>query len=131
MAAPVLVFAFLLAALQWIAGARTWLPVQTVAVYAALRLLLLALPLRRLLALPERRSRWWTPALLVFFVRHFLSILGAEARRAVIARSIAVRRRYGPGAFRSLAWSLASLLRRTLARAERFYAAQWLRGLSQ
>lgn len=131
MAAPVVVFAIALALMQRIAGAWTWLPAQTVALYAAVRLLVLALPRQWFSSLPERRSRMWTPALFFFFVRHFLSILGQEARRVLIARSLALTRPYGPGSCGSILWSVASIFRRSLTRAERFYAAQWLRGLSE
>lgn len=131
MAAPVAVFALVLAGTQRIAGAWTWLPVQTLALYAAVRLLVLALPGQWFSSVPERSSRMWTPALFFFFVRHFLSILGQEARRVLTARSLAVTRPCGPGSFGSILWSVASIFRRSLTRAERFYAAQWLRGLSE
>lgn len=131
MAAPVVVFAATLAVLGRLGGGWSWLPVQTVAVYAGFRLLLLNLPRRWFQSPPERRSRMWAPALLFFFVRHFLLILGQEARRALVARSLAARRLYGAGGFSSLVWALVSLLGRALARAERFYAAQWLRGLAE
>jgi hypothetical protein len=131
MAAPLVLFALTLAVMQRIGGGWSWLPAQTVAVYAAIRLILWALPRRWFSTLPERRSRIWTPALFYFFVRHFVLILGEEARRAFVARSLAVRRRFGPDSLRSLVWGLVSVFRRSLARAERFYAAQWLRGLPE
>ena len=68
-------------------------------------------------------------ALYLLFIRHFSLILAGEARRLLTARSRSVFRSYGRWSFRSLTAALASLFMRAMNRAERFYAAQLLKGL--
>jgi hypothetical protein len=58
-------------------------------------------------------------------------ILQDEAMRALTAYRLAVPHGFRPGGMRALAFSLDSLFRRCLVRAERFYAAQTLRGLAE
>jgi len=67
--------------------------------------------------------------LYLLFVRHFASILVAEAGRLLRARSLAVPKAYGHWAFRSLAAALVSLFVRAATRAERFHAALLSKGL--
>lgn len=131
-AAPLLLFAGVLALLRWRAGEPAWsLPLQMLAVFAVTAAAFRVFPWRAVYARLRPGSRLFTLALFFLFVRHFTLILGAETRRVFQARSLAAARRYGPGWFRSLAWALAAVFRASLARAERFYAALWLRGLSQ
>lgn len=75
-------------------------------------------------------SMFWTPALFVLVTRHFVQVLSGETVRVFRARSLQVPRRFGPGAFRALAWALVAVVLRSWGRAERFYAAQRLRGLA-
>jgi len=127
---PILFFAFLLILLQKAGGAIDWtLPVKTVTIFALVLTAVRLIPWTELL----RRARPSSPAFTLFLfallVRHFVGILGAEAMRVMIARRQAVPARYGRGWFRSLTWAAAAVFRRSLERAERFYAAQSLRGL--
>ena len=71
-----------------------------------------------------------TLALLALFVRHFAGILTAESRRMLTARSLAAPFRCGPWSFRSLSFAVAAVFSRSFDRAERFYAAQRLRGIA-
>jgi energy-coupling factor transporter transmembrane protein EcfT len=129
--APLAVFAAGLATLQWLAGTLDpWLPLKTLAAFALGVAAFAAIPWRRL----SRRlgsGRWWyAPVLFLFFLRHFTAILGDEPVRVLRARSLVISRRYGVGWLASLAHALAALFRRAIDRAERFYAAQLVRGLS-
>ena len=38
---------------------------------------------------------------------------------------------YGPGWFRSLACAVSAFFTRSIVRAERFYAGQWVRGIGE
>jgi hypothetical protein len=67
--------------------------------------------------------------LFAHFTRHFAAILAEEARRMLIARKMAAPRLYRRGGFSSLVHSLTAVFRCSLIRAERFYAAQRLRGI--
>ncbi len=67
--------------------------------------------------------------LFAHFTRHFASILAEEVRRMLIARKLAAPKLYAKGGFSSLVQSLSAVFRCSLVRAERFYAAQWLRGI--
>jgi hypothetical protein len=129
---PLAVFAAGVATLQWLAGTLDpWLPLKTLAAFALGAAIFAAIPWRGL----SRRlapGRWWyAPVLFLLFLRHFTAILSDEPVRVLRARSLAVPRRYGPGWLASLAHALATLLRRAIDRAERFYAAQLVRGLSE
>jgi hypothetical protein len=126
------VFAAGLAFLQWLAGGPvTLLWLKAVVVYVltglALRLFRSRVQLLRL-----RPNSWLYHAVLFhLFVKHFAGIVVVEARRLLVARSLAAPHPFGPGAFRSLVYATASLLVRSLERAERFYAAQALRGIAE
>jgi len=129
---PVLVFAAALALMQWAGGMPlTTLPLVTVAVFAAT---LTAVRLVRwtgwIFRVPPG-SRRATALLFVLFVRHFAGVLGAETRRVLVARRMAAPRARGRGAARSLVFAVAALFGRALTRAERFYAAQSLRGIAE
>jgi energy-coupling factor transporter transmembrane protein EcfT len=129
---PLAVFAAGLATLQWLAGTLDpWLPLKTLAAFALGAGLFAAIPWKRL----SRRlapGRWWyAPVLFLLFLRHFTAILGDEPVRVLRARSLVISRRYGAGWLASLAHALAALFRRAIDRAERFYAAQLVRGLSE
>ena len=131
-AAPILLFAGLLALMQWIStGAVTLLPLETIAVFLLLMAAVRFLPWRASIFTLRSRSRLYTPLLFALFVRHFVAILGTESRRVLTARSLCISRNCGRGSLRSLVFALAALFGRTLLRAERFYAAQRLRGLAQ
>lgn len=129
---PVLLFAGILVFLQSLRGAIDWaVPGKTIAVFLLVRSAAALLPWTEWLGALSPGSAFHTAVLFLFFLRHFVAIFGAEARRALIARRLAAPRKCGPGWFRSLSWALAGIFRRSLVRAERFYAAQALRGLSE
>lgn len=70
-------------------------------------------------------------ALFLLFIRHFALILAGESWRVLHARERVIYKPYGKWAFRSLNSALVSLFLRAMIRAERFYAAQLLKGLAQ
>ena len=131
-ALPVGLFAVVVVLMQWLARVPvTSLAAKTLAVFlfstAAFRLL----PWTDAVTAVRPGTVFHGLLLYLFFVRHFVSILTAETARLLQARSLCVVRPYGRGAFSSLAWGLASLFSRSLARAEHFYAAQLLRGFAE
>ncbi len=64
-------------------------------------------------------------------MRHFTEILIAETQRTLQARAMCAPSLFRVGGCSSLAYALASIFRRALIRAERFYAAQTLNGIVQ
>ncbi|MGC8793431.1 MAG: hypothetical protein ACP5U2_08575 [Bryobacteraceae bacterium] len=129
---PLALFAGLLAGLEWLARRRVselglralavgWLAQAAASGFSPARLLL------------GRRAGSWPFRTLLFgaLVEHFSRVLEDEAVRVLIAHRLAAPRRWRAGWFWSLAQGLANLIQRTLVRAERFYAAQWLRGLGE
>jgi hypothetical protein len=133
MALPLALFCAITAALQAMAGRiDPWLPVKTFLAFLLGFCLYLCFPWRRLpRLLRPGRARRNVPILFLLFIRHFAAILGEEAYRLFRARRLAVVRDCGPLGFFSLRCAVAAVFRRTLARAERFYAAQWLRGAAE
>ncbi len=132
MLGPVLLFAGALAALAWWGGNPGWrLPLRTLGVFflasAAARLA----PWVDLFERGGTRSPLFPAILFLFFIRHFVGIFGAESRRVLISRRMAVPNKYGPGWFSSLKWALADVFGRSLARAERFYVSQAWRGVGE
>ena len=129
---PLAVFAAGVAVLQWLAGTLDpWLPLKTLAAFALGAAVFLAIPWSRM-ARTLSAGRWWfTPVLFLLLLRHFAAILSEEPLRVLRARSLAVSRPCGPGWLGSLAHALASVFRRAIDRAERFYAAQLIRGLAE
>lgn len=67
--------------------------------------------------------------LYLLFIRHFALILTEESKRLLTARSRTVFKPHGRWSFRSIVSALAALFLRAMNRAERFYAAQMLKGL--
>jgi len=130
--APILLFAGMLALMQWVAGMPvTWLWLKTILVSLATMAVVRFLPWDRWLFRLRAGSFLFQMALFTLFVRHFAFVLAAEGRRALTARSLSVPHRYGPGWFRSLAWAVGAFFTRSIVRAERFYAAQWVRGIGE
>jgi hypothetical protein len=129
---PISLFAAALAFLQWVAGMPvTWLWLHTVVVFVVTTTIVRVLPWNRWL-FQVRQGTWvfWL-SLYVLFVRHFAGVLLTEGRRALTARSLSVPNQYGPGSFRSLTCAVSGLFTRALGRAERFYAAQLVRGIGE
>ena len=129
---PIAFFAAALLVLQWTGGTAGWrLPLRTIGVFACVASAGRLAPWMALLRRSKPGSAAFSAVLFLFLLRHFAAILGAESRRALVARQIMLPRRHGPGWFRSLRWALAGLFDRNLTRVERFYAAQLVRGLGQ
>lgn len=130
--APVLLFAFVLIALQWLNGAvDIRLPLRTIAVFLCSTGAFRVLPWSDLIAGLDTRSHWYLPVMFLLFVRHFATVLLEEVRRAFQARSLCVPANFRRGGFQSLAWATASVFRRSIDRAERFYAAQTIGGMQE
>lgn len=129
---PALLFCTVLALLEWI-GHRsvTALPLKALLSYAVLALACKIMPWVELLRSIPLQSRLFLPVLFLLFVRHFTFILRDEAIRSLTAYRLAVPLLFGHGGVRALACSLDSFFRRSILRAERFYAAQLLRGLAE
>lgn len=129
---PITLFAAGLAFLQWAAGMPvTWLWLKTIAAFVAVTAVVRALPWDRWLFQLRHGGRLYHAALFALFVRHFAAVLVQEARRALAAHALAAPARYRAGWFRSLAHATGGLLVRSLVRAERFHAAQSLRGIAE
>ncbi len=131
-ALPIVAFAAILVVLQWLshAQART-LPLNALAVFLLSTAGFRLFPWTRFVSARRAQSKAFTPMLFVLFVRHFASIFSQEASRVFQARGLCITRPWGRGAFRSLAAAAVAVFSRALARAERFYAAQLLRGLAE
>jgi hypothetical protein len=63
------------------------------------------------------------------FIRHFMRILGEECRRMLTARRTAAPHLWRRQGFASIVHAMTAIFLRSLTRAERFYAAQQLKGL--
>jgi hypothetical protein len=129
---PILIFAGVLALMQWIAGmpvTRLWL--KTILVFLATTAVVRLVPWDRWIFRVRERTWLFWAALFALFVRHFARILFTEAQRTLTARRLSAPNRYGAGWFGSLAFALSAFFSRSLARAERFYAAQLVRGIGE
>ena len=129
---PVVFFAATLVLFQVITRMPvTTLAAQTVAIFLFVSAAFRIVPWAASLAGVGPRSRFFALALYALFTRHFFVILTSEALRLFRARALCISRPYGKGSFRSLVSALASLFSRSLLRADRFYAAQLMRGLAE
>lgn len=129
---PVVLFAAVLALIQWASLRRlTALPLLTVAVFLLCAAVAGMVRWTGLIFRARPGSRRYTALLFALFVRHFALVLGTEARRLLTARRLAAPRAFGGGAARSLVFAVAALFTRSFTRAERFFAAQSLRGLAE
>jgi hypothetical protein len=129
---PILLFCAVLAFLEWI-DHRTVsvLPLKALVSYLALALAFRIMPWVALVRSVPPRSWFFQPILFFLFIRHFTSILRDEALRSLTAYRLAVPHPFRRDGFRALAYSLDSFFRRCFFCAERFYAAQLLRGLAE
>jgi energy-coupling factor transporter transmembrane protein EcfT len=126
---PITVFIAVLASLQWLyQGFRPAVLAKTLAVFwftaSAFRLI----SWNHLSDHMYPGSQLSMFILYMMFIRHFFLILTGESKRVLSARSRAVFKSWGGWSFRSLAAALVSLFVRSMNRAERFYAAQMLKG---
>ena len=128
---PIVLFATVLAALQLAStGTVSMLPAKAVVVFLLLNAVWRAWPFVNALDGVRPGSRLWTWVLFILVTRHFIEILQTEAVRVFRAWALRVPRRFGPLGFRSLSWAVVAIVVRCWVRAERFYAAQRLRGLT-
>jgi hypothetical protein len=121
----ILLFAAALALLQWAGGRITWLPLQTVLVFALLRLAGRIVPWKRWAV-----ERWPNrAAMFLLFVQHFVRIAEEESVRSFRAWRLAAPHVAKPGGFSSLGHVSAAVLARSIIRAERFYAGLRAQGI--
>jgi hypothetical protein len=131
-AVPVFLFCAILAILELIAHrSLTLLALKTFVCYAILSLGVQLVPWTVMVRSVSPQSRFFAPFLFFLFIYHFTMILQEETLRALTAYRLAVPHPFRRGGMRSLAFSLDSLFSRCLVRAERFYAAQTLRGITE
>jgi energy-coupling factor transporter transmembrane protein EcfT len=129
---PVVVFAALLALMQWASSQSvSSLPPQTIALFLFSATAFGIFPWSETFSGVRPGSTLFGFVLFALFIRHFAIIFTSESRRVLQARSLGISRAYGPGWFRSLVAAVAALIGRSLSRAERFYAAQSLRGFTE
>jgi hypothetical protein len=129
---PVAVFAATVALLQRFQGNVDWrLPLRTLAVFLLSTSAVRIAPWAWCAGHFSPRSKLYLPGLFLLFVRHFTEILITETHRTLQARAMCAPSLFRPAGFRSLACALASIFRRVLTRAERFYAAQALNGIAR
>jgi hypothetical protein len=129
---PIVVFAGVLALMQWISSTPiSSLPLKTIAVFLLFTTALRLLPWSEVVSVVHPGARLFGLVLFALFVRHFAAIFVRESQRVLQARSLRLSSPWGRGSFRSLVAAVAALAGRSLVRAERFYAAQSLRGLAE
>ena len=129
---PVILFAGTVALLQWINGKTDIaVPVRTIAVCLLLTLATSLAPWEWVASRLAPGSHLYHTGLFLLFVRHFATVLITETGRTLQARATAAPNLLHPGGAMSLVQALVSIIRRTLIRAERFYAAQRLNGIAQ
>jgi hypothetical protein len=129
-------FAALLAAMEyWRNGHVTWLAAQTVLVACAVVLLASRLKPARWAARVRPGSTLFAPAMFVLLTSHFLHAIGEETLRALrawrLASGGARSLRGRMASWRSLAHAFASILKRSLTRAERVYSALAISGVAR
>lgn len=129
---PLLWFLGAICVLQWIGGRPDpALPARAAAIVLLANTAFHAAPWEAIAGRLSPRTPLYAPGLFLLFVRHFTAILAGETQRTLRARSATVSSLFRPGGASSLAWAVANIVRRTLDRAERFYAAQLLKGLAE
>ena len=129
---PIVLFAGVLAGMQWISqGTVTSLPLKTVAVFLLSTAAFRVLPWDEMSSAIQPGSALFASLLFALFLGHFAAIFAVESRRVLQARALRVSHPWGRVAFRSLGAAVAAVVRRSMDRAETFYAAQSLRGLAE
>jgi hypothetical protein len=127
---PILVFAATLVALQaWAGAVDLAIPLRAMAVFLLTTTAARVAPWEWAAGRLSPAGRLYAVGLFLLFVRHFTAILAEESRRTLRARALLAPALLRPAGFSSLAHALASIFRRALVRAERFYAAQLLNGI--
>lgn len=127
---PILVFAATLIALQaWAGVVDLSIPLRAIAVFLLSTTAARVAPWEWAASRLSPTGRLYAMGLFLLFVRHFTAILTEESRRTLRARALLAPALLRPAGFSSLTHALASIFRRALVRAERFYAAQLLNGI--
>lgn len=130
--APVAVTAVTYYLLQVLAGsAAIILPLKMMVVFFCLSTALAVFPWEALLSKSRPGSRGFHALLYIHLIGHFLNILGEETLRVLRAWKWSSRGARGSVRLRALRGTLSGLFLRSLGRAERFYAAQLVRGLAE
>lgn len=131
-ALPILVFSSTIMLLEyWKQSSVSLLGLKAATVFVLVTAAVRLLPHVDLATRFEPRTRSYSLMLFILFTRHFVTILHQESLRLLRARSLCISRPCGRGALRSLGAALSSLFNRSLARTERFYAGQLLRGFGE
>jgi hypothetical protein len=126
---PVTLFALIITLLQLLwRQLDVTIAAKTLAVFWFSTTAFRLVPWPRLVGAIHPGSRFSALVLYLLFIRHFACILTSESRRLFNARSYSIVNPHGRWAFRSLAAALVMLFLRVMIRAERFYAAQLLKG---
>jgi len=129
---PVASFAILLASFELLARGRpSTLALRAMAVCWLAQACVQGMAPSRWALSSSPRSLAYRVGLFAAFVEHFAHLFGSGTARALVAWRLAAPRAWRSGWFHSLAHALARIVERSLVRAERFYAAQWLRGLGE
>ncbi len=129
-------FALLLAAMEyWQKGRVTWLPARTIAIAVITVALASRLKPATWAAKAGPGSVWFPAAMFVLLTSHFLTAVGEECLRAFRAWRLATG---SPRTLKgrwigvsSLGHALGGILKRSLARAERVYAALAVSGVAR
>jgi hypothetical protein len=118
--------------LQVLAGnAALILPLRMMVVFLWLSAALAVVPWQAALTRTRPGSPGFHALLYVHLIGHFLHILGEESLCVLRAWKWTSRGTRGSARFQALRGALAALFLRSLGRAERFYAAQLVRGLAE
>jgi hypothetical protein len=130
--APVASFALVLAGFELLARGRpSMLALRAMAVCWLAQTCVEGIAPSRWVLSSSPRSLAFRLGLFAAFTEHFAHLFGSATARALLAWRLAAPRAWRSGWFHSLAHALARIVERSLVRAERFYAAQWLRGLGE
>ena len=127
---PVGASAFVLLLLQQFAvNSDKLMPLRMVTVFFFVCAAWHTFPVVNLLLRIPHHTSIYIAVLYLFFIRHFMITLGEEAFRML--RAWKWSNRWRRGNIRSLSCAMTGLFNRCLVRAERFYAAQLVRGLAE
>ncbi len=131
-AMPVAVTAVLYYLLQLLAGSTAiMLPLKMLVVFLYLSTVLRIFPWDVALSRSRPGSHGFQALLYIHFIGHFVHVFGEETLRVLRAWKWSSRGARGSVRLRALRGTLSGLFLRSLGRAERFYAAQLVRGLAE
>jgi hypothetical protein len=116
---------------QFASSPASLLPLKMVAVFLFTSAAFRIFPWMEILLRTPRETLRFQVALYLFFIRHFVVILGDESLRLLRAWRWTHRGLHGRVLIRSLAGAMTGLFSRCFIRAEHFFAAQLLKGLAE